>query len=244
MAPLTIQTIKNQYFLTQLKTFMTSNHTVENFLFLFDKSSNEVLYTKYIKVGVSLEVNIPAVAMRDPLDKLAAQKKWSAMSAGIKTAREEIQQMVNQGPLPAFLKTPAGKQAHFMLSAGVDGSKVTQMIGLLAVFEKPRTPQDKLDAHVAMQKLSALAKLNPALRELGLEPPARPVLKKGDPAKALKILGVPAKLMPEMKKQLLAYNTATTPEARDLVLKKMEGVAKDIAKHDAIIAALKSSGML
>jgi hypothetical protein len=242
MAPLKIETVKNKYFLQQFRAFVEKEHATENFLFVFDPGNNQVLYDKYIKVGVPLEVNI-SDKQREPLTALATAKKWSAMSAPLKVARAEIAKLLNEGPLPRFKATEAGKRANFMLTLALDGPKATQMTGLLAVFEKPRTPEDKVAAHAAMQKLSPLAKLNPALRELGLEPPARVLPKKGDPTKALKLMGVPTKLVPAMTKLIAAYGAAASASDKQKALAEMDKIAKDIVKHDAIIAALKSSGL-
>jgi hypothetical protein len=242
MPPSSIVNVKNKYFQERFRAFMKKEFAEENYLFVFDKANAEVLYKRYIQVGVPLEVNI-SDALRKPLVALAAAKKWSAMSAPMQKARAEITNVVDQGPLARFAATEEGKLAGFMEATGVDGSKADTMLGLLQVFKKPRTPQDKLAAHTAMQKLTSLAKLNPALRALGLELPVRAPAKKGDPAKALKLMGVPPKLVPTMTKLIAAYAAAPDDTAKKKVLEQMNKIAKDVVKADLIIASLKSSGL-
>ncbi len=237
-----LQTVKNQHFLKEFQEFIKKEYAEENFLFMFDKGSNEVLYNKYIKVGSAKEVNI-SDGFRRPLDALAAQKKWSGMAAGIKEARIEITKIVNQGPVPRFVVTAAGKLALFMLATGVDGSKVATMEALLKVFQTGRSPQDKQEAYDAMLKLTNKALLNPALRELGLQPPAMVIRPKGDPSKALRLLGVKDPLKAQMTKFIADYAKATSKTHRATVLDQMEKVAKGVVKEEAILAALKSSGL-
>ena len=242
MPPISVQTVKNQFFLKELLEFIKKEHADENFLFLFDKSSNEAIYNKYIKVGSPKEVNISS-ALRMPLDTLAAGKKWSSMAAGIKNARAEITNVVNQGPVPRFVVTKDGKWAVFMLMAGIDGSKVSTMEALIKVFQTGRTAQDKQEAYDAMLKLSNKALLNPAMRQWGLTPPAPVVRPKGDPSKALRVLGVPEPLKKEMTKLIADYAKAASKTHRATVIDQMERAAKGVVKHDAIVAALKASGL-
>src|SRR5260221_4484733 len=190
MAPIELGKVTNQYFLKALREYTKTEHSEENMLFVYSKASNEVVYNAYVKVHAPLQVNISS-ALRSPLDTLAASKKWSAMAAPMLAARKEITKVLTQDALPRFLVTPAGKRANFMLTLKLDAARADTMVGLLTVFAKPRTPEDKQAAYDAMLKLANMALLNPALRALGMEPPAKPVAKKGDPAKALKVMGVP-----------------------------------------------------
>ncbi len=237
-----IESVKNKYFLERLHEHIKKEFSEENFLFVYDKSNNQVLYEKYIKVGAPREVNISG-AQRSALIALAAAKKWTAMSAPMLVARKEVIKLINSDSLPRFLASDDGKLASFMLAVGADGPKATNLAGLLKVYERPRTPEDKQAAYAAMLKLANMSLLNPALRALGLEPPARVMPKKGDPAKALKLMGVPSKLVPQMTKLIGDYAKATTPSARATALAQMDKIAKDVVKHDAIVAALKSSGL-
>ena len=238
----TPQTVRNQYFLKEFREFIKKEHAEENFLFMFDKGSNEVIYNKYIKVGSDKEVNI-SHGLRRPLDALAAQKKWSSMAAGLKAARAEITVIVNSGPVPRFMATPAAKLPLFMLATGVDGSKVATMEALLKVFQTGRSPHDKQEAYAAMLKMTNKALLNPALRALGLQPPAMVIRPKGDPSKALRLLGVKDPLKAQMTKLIADYTKASSKTHRATLIDQMENVAKGVVKEDAILAALKASGL-
>ncbi len=112
------------------------------------------------------------------------------MPAGIAAARKEIGTLTNQGPVPRFLVTAAGKLSSAALMMRSDGSKVTSMEALIKVYETGRTPQDKKGAYDALLKLTPEGPLNPALRELGLQPPVPVVRPKGDRSNALQVLGV------------------------------------------------------
>ena len=241
-ATIALATVKNTYFLNLLHEYTKKEYSEENYLFVYDKSNNQVLYEKYIKVKSPKEVNISS-ALRNPLDALATTKKWSSMNAGILAARKEIIKVITEDSLPRFLVSPEGKRAAFMLTLKLDGSKATQMAGLLAVYAKPRTPEDKQAAYAGMLKLAPMATLNPALREMGVVPPVPVATKKGDPSKALKLMGVPSKMVPEMTKLIDAYNKAGSQTAKNVALDHMETLAKGIVKRDAIIAGLKSSGL-
>ena len=241
MPPIELAKVTNKYFLKSLQEYLKKEHAEENFLFVYSKAANELVYKTYVKVGAPLEVNISS-ALRNPLDALATAKKWSSMNAGMLAARKEITKVMTQDGMPRFLVTPEGKRANFMLTLKLDSPKAETMAGLLKVYGSPRTPEDKQAAYDAMLKLSPMALLNPALRALGVEPPVR-VVKKGDPSKALKLMGVPSNIVPQMTKLIEAYRAAGSTRAKDVALDQMDVLAKGIVKHDAIIAALKGSGI-
>jgi hypothetical protein len=94
-----------------------------------------------------------------------------------------------------------------------------------------------------MTKLASMSRLNPAMKVLGIMPPVRVLRKQGDPAKALKVMGVPPSLVPKMKVLIDTYSKATTPSARAAALAQMDLVAKGIVKHESIVAGLKASGI-
>jgi hypothetical protein len=171
-------------FLQEFLKFMRVERSEENVLFLFDKNNNEARYNRFIKPGAPQEVKLPD-KIRAPLAALAAQKKWSAMGPGLKDARKAIAASTNDGGLRRFLASPAGQWPAFLLATGVDGSKAATMEALLKVFKNGRTPQDKQDAYAAMLKMTNKALLNPALRELGVEPPPPIILTKRDRSKAV-----------------------------------------------------------
>ena len=237
-----IETCKHQLFLQAFRKFMQAEHAEENLLFLFDKNGNEAVYSKYIKDGAPEQVNLPAKIVT-PLKTLASQKKWSAMGPGLKEARKIIAANTNDGGLKRFLDSPAGQWPTFLLATGVDGSKAKTMEALLKVFRAPRTPQDKQEAYEAMLKMTNKALLNPALRELGLEPPAPIIRPKGDPSKALKVMGVNEPQRTQMARLLADYARASSKTHRATIIDQMEAVAKGIVKRDVIVAGLKSSGL-
>jgi len=243
MATIELAKVTNKYFLKALQEYLKKEHSEENYLFTYTKATNEVVYNTYIKASAPLQVNISS-ALRIPLDKLAVAKKWSGMNAGMLAARKEIIKVISEDSMPRFLATPEGKRANFMLTLKLDTPKAETMAGLLTVYKSPRTPEDKQAAYDAMLKLAAMALLNPAMRTLGVEPPAKPVAKKGDPAKALKLMGVPSKIAPQMTKLIEVYRTAGSERVRTEALSQMDTLAKGIVKHDAIVAGLKGSGLL
>ena len=94
-----------------------------------------------------------------------------------------------------------------------------------------------------MLKLTNMALLNPALREMGLEPPTRVLPKKGDPAKALKVMGAPASMMPAMTELVQEYAGAAAAAGRRAALPKIDRLGREIVKHDVIIAGLTARGI-
>ena len=47
-APITLATVKNTYFLNLLHEYTKKEYSEENYLFVYDKSNNQVLYEKYV----------------------------------------------------------------------------------------------------------------------------------------------------------------------------------------------------
>jgi hypothetical protein len=82
--------------------------------------------------------------------------------------------------------------------------------------------------------------LNPAMRELGLEPPAPVLPKKGDPARALMVMGAPAGMMPAMTRLAQEYAGAAAHAGQKAALQKMDSLGGVIVKHDVIMARLKA----
>jgi hypothetical protein len=237
-----IETVKHQHFLREFRAYLKSEHAEENLLFLQDKSSHELLYNRYLKPDAPEEINLPD-KVRAPLTALAAQKRWSAMAAGIKEARRIIAANTNDGGLKRFMDSPAGRWPTFLLAVGVDGSKAQTMEALLKVYKTGRTPQDKQEAYAAMLKMTNKALLNPALRELGVEPPAPVIRATGDATKALKLLGVSGSQAKEMARLIVEYSKAQSKPHRATLIDKMGVVAKGIAQQDQIVAALKSANL-
>jgi hypothetical protein len=237
-----IEACKHQLFLQAFRKFMQAEHAEENLLFLFDKNGNEAVYNKYVKEGATEQVNLPDKIVA-PLKALAAQKKWSAMGPGLKEARKVIAANTNDGGLKRFIDSPGGKWPTFLPATGVDGSKAKTMEALMKVFRAPRTPQDKQEAYDAMLKMTNKALLNPALRDLGLQPPAPVIRSKGDPSKALKVMGVKEPQRTQLAKLIADYAKASSKIHRATILDQMEVVAKGVVKRDLIVAGLKSSGL-
>jgi hypothetical protein len=235
-----IENVKHKLFLEAFRKFLQAERAEVNLLFLFDKSNNEIRYHKFIRDGAPQGISLPD-SIKKPLAALAAQKKWSAMGPGLREARKVIAAHTNDGSLPRFLASPAGRLPGFLLATGVDGAKARTMEALLRVFQTGRTPHDQQEAYAAMLKLTNKALLNPALRQLGLEPPP-PVLRgRGDPSKALKLLGINGSQSAQMARLIADYAQARSKAHRASVLDQMEQLARGAVKDDMIVAALKSS---
>jgi hypothetical protein len=176
-----IEKVKHQVFLRALREFLKGEHADKNLRFLHDKSSSEALFNQYIRPDAADALDLPE-SIRAPLAALASQKKWGAMGPGLKQARKAVAAHTNNGLLQRFMDSPGGKWPTFLLAVGVDGSKARTMEALLKAYQAGRTPQDKRDAYNAMLKMTNKALLNPALRELGVEPPPPVIRATGDPA--------------------------------------------------------------
>jgi hypothetical protein len=235
-----IENVKHKLFLEAFRKFLLAERAEVNLLFLFDKSNNEVRYHKFIRDGAPQAISLPD-SIRQPLAALAAQKKWGAMGPCLREARKVIAALTNDDSLPRFLASTAGRLPGFLLATGVDGAKARTMEALLRVFQAGRTPQDQREAYAAMLKLTNKALLNPALRELGLEPPPPELRPRGDPDKALKLLGVNGSQSAQMAQLIAAYAQARSKAHRATVLGQMEQLARGAVKDDTIVAALKSS---
>jgi hypothetical protein len=180
-----IENVKHKRFLDEFRRFMKSEQAENHLLFLIDKSGNEERYNKFLKDGAALEVKFKLPdKVKLTLTALASQKKWSAMGPGLKEARKLVAAHTNSGLLPRFMESPAGRWPTFLLATGVDGTKAQTMEALMKIFRNGRTPQDKYQAYVAMLKMTNKALLNPALRELGEQPPAPVIRLNGDASKA------------------------------------------------------------
>ena len=94
-----------------------------------------------------------------------------------------------------------------------------------------------------MLKLTNMALLNPALREMGLEPPARVLPKKGDPAKALMVMGAPAGMMPAMTKLVQEYAGAAADAGRRAARQNVDRLGGEIVKPAVIIAGWRAGGI-
>ena len=239
-----IEHVKHRIFIAELRKFLRSEQPGADaqLAFLLDKGSNEARYHAYLKPGAPQEINLPD-RIKKPLAALAAQKTWSAMGPGLKEARQAIAAHITDGGLKRFLASPAGKWPAFLLATGVDGSKADTMEALLKVFKNGRTLADKQEAYAAMLKMTNKALLNPALRALGVEPPPPVIHAKGDPSKALRVMGVKGTQAALMARLIGDYAQATSKTHRATVIDQMEVVAKGIVKSDAIVAALKSGGI-
>ena len=237
-----IENVKHRVFLEAFRQFLRVERAEKNLQFLLDKSNNEVLYQQYLRTDAPYELNLPD-KLKAPLAALASQKQWSRMSTGIKEARRHIAAQTNDGGLRRFLASPAGQVPAFLLATGVDGPKAKTMEALLKVYRNGRTPQDKQEAYQAMLKLTNKALLNPALRELGLEPPPPVIRPARDPNRALRLLGVKGAQATQLSRLLLDYARATNRSQRAALIDQMKAVTQGAVKDQAIITALKTSGL-
>ncbi len=203
-----IQTIKNAYFLAELRKAAQREHNDENYGFYFDKSGNQVLYTKWISAKSSTQVNLPAGIQKE-LDGLAAAKNWSGMTAALKKARENIGGLINNDMIGRFIVSPEGELTTAVAQMGVDNAgKATQVKALLVVYLKPRTPQDQYQAYLALQKLVSKSKLDPVLKAMDVPPPAKPPSDAAVVAKNVKIDQIAKKLKTDIAEGLKYYESA------------------------------------
>ena len=204
-----LETIKNRYLLSWLESEAEESRTGENLEFYQDKSNNQVLYTKYIKVGADKQVNISA-AMRAPLDNMAAQKKWSNMNAGMKAAKEEVRRLIQTNTVDGFTRTPLGQRVLGIVQLGLESPKAREALGLLQLYTKPRTQEDKYKAYQALVKLSSQSKVDAVLKGLGQEPMkgAPAVTDAATVAKNLKIDKIVKKVKVDMEAGMKYYASA------------------------------------
>jgi hypothetical protein len=203
-----IQTIKNAYLLAELRKAAKKEHNDENYGFYFDKSNNQTVYTKWISPKSSTQVNLPASIQKE-LDALAAAKKWSGMSAGIKKARDEIARLINNDMIARFAGTDDGEFIIAAAAMGVtDAGKAAQIKNFLTVYLKPRSPGDQYAAYLAMQKLAAKAKLDPVLKDLGVPAPTKPVSDEAVVAKNMKVDKLAKQLAVDIAAALKYYESA------------------------------------
>jgi hypothetical protein len=164
--------IKNKYLLQQIHAFTKKEYSSENFDFYFAKGTNQVIYDTYISDKAERQVNLPGKVKR-PLDELAAKKQWSAMSAGIKAARDEIAKLLQNDTLARFSTTPDGETAIGIATMGLDGPKAQQAKAFLGVYLKPRSPSDQYQAYQGLCKLASKSKVDPVLKAMDVPPPAK-----------------------------------------------------------------------
>jgi hypothetical protein len=200
-------TIKNAYLLAAIGEAARKEYSSENVEFYHDKSSNQVLYEKYIKENAPKQVNL-AAQHRQPLDELAAQKKWSSMSTGLKAARVQIAALIDKDTMMRFANSAEGKFVIGIAAMGLDGAKAKQARSLLTVYVKPRSPQDKYQAYLALAKLSSQAKVDPVLAALGLPAPGKPVSDEAIVAKNVKVDTIAKKLRVDIADGLKYYASA------------------------------------
>ena len=243
MAPrVLIEHVKHRVFLEAFRQFLRVEQAEVCLQFLLDKSNNEILYQQYLRPDAPKAISLPE-KLKAPLVALASQKQWSRMSPGIREARKLIAAQTNDGGLRRFLASPAGQVPGFLLATGVDGPKAKTMEALLKVYRSGRTPQDKQEAYQAMLKLTNKALLNPALRDLGLEPPPPVIRPARDPNKAVRLLGVRGPQAAQLTRLIMDYARATSKSQRAALFDQMKLAAQGDVKDQALIAALKTSGL-
>ena len=213
--PPSITAIKNAFLLAEVKAFAKSQYNDENLEFLFSKENNQVLYTKFISEDGPRQVNLPG-RMRVPLDELAKKKQWSAMSAGLKVARVEITKLANGQTMTDFAKTDYGQRVLAAWKMGLDGAKAKQAVSLIALYEKPRTPEDGWQAFQLLVKAAGESKARAALTALGKAPPAKaPITNAQQVAKNVKLDEQMKKLGILMTQALSYYESAIKSVQKD-----------------------------
>jgi len=152
-------------------------HTEENYDFYFSKLSNEQQYKTFIKAGAPQQVNISS-ELRGKMDTLAASSsplKYRSMEPHIKAARAEIKSLMATNTLAAgrFWADKSGKAATVILALGLDGDKAMELFDGFMTYSRATTPVDKQKAYAQMLTAAvAASKLNPALKLVGVVPPA------------------------------------------------------------------------
>lgn len=139
-----------------VKAYTTKEHSDENYLFLTEKASNEVLYKKYIDPKSAKQVNLPNDVQK-ALDVLAGAKKFGAMSDGIKKAQAEILKLMERDTLKRFVAT--AEYLKYLESKNPEAPKTKALIpviekeivegakfftGALAALKAKGVPADKV----------------------------------------------------------------------------------------------------
>jgi hypothetical protein len=213
-APSSATINKNKYLYAEVMAFAKKQYNDENFEFLFAKDGNQALYTKYISEDGARQVNLPS-QLRVPLDTLAKQKKWSAMTAGLKAARKEIEALANTQTMMDFAASDHGQRVLALWKMGLD-SKAKQAYPFLQVYENARTPEDGWKAFLALVKLAGESKARAALAEFGKPPPkTAPGGDAQQVARNLKIDAAAKKLAADIAAGLDYYESAINSVKRE-----------------------------
>lgn len=147
--------------------------------------------------------------MRTPLDELAKKKQWSAMSAGLKAARVEIEKLANSQTMADFARDDHGQRVLAVWKMGLDGSKAKQAYPFVQLSENPRTPEDGWKAFQALAKLAGATKARAALTEFGKPPPAQaPGGDTQQVARNLKLDALAKQMARDIKDGLAYYESA------------------------------------
>jgi hypothetical protein len=148
-----------------LQVFMKRSGLDETFDFVYSSEKNQALYTKYIKDGAPMQVNIDET-QRAPLDALAKAGEWDKMDAGMKTARnfliktlqddvklkfgrsdEYKRWLVQKTKKPTAGGVKAVAALQKLLKSSKDASRLTP---LMVVVEGGRSLGDRKEAYEAI----------------------------------------------------------------------------------------------
>lgn len=152
-----------------LKTFMERSGLDETFEFIYtSEKNNQTLYTRFIKSGAPMEVNIDG-AQKDPLDDMAEAGQWDRMDDGMQAARKFLiktlqddlklkfgrsdeyrRWLVQKTKKPTAEGLAAVKTLTRLLKSSKDAPKLTP---LMVVVQGGRTPADRKEAYTEIGKL-------------------------------------------------------------------------------------------
>ncbi len=225
-----IQNLKNAFLLAELRKAAVKEFSTENFDFIFDKSNNQTLYTKWISPTSKTQVNLPG-AIQKALDEQAKAKKWGDMSANISKAKDNIAKLFNSDTIARFSGTPDGRLSVAVAQMGVDNAgKAAQIKALLPVYLKPRSPSDQYQAYLALQKLVSKSKLDPVLKAMDVPPPTGPVDDKATVAQNMKVDAIAKKMKVDIAASLKYFESA-------MKFFKAKGVPSDKDEIDTMFAS-------
>ncbi len=199
--------VKSSKFLNaELAEYINKYSLANRIAFVNSKDGNEKLYKTYLAPKSPKSVDVGDKI--GSFTSLATAKKWSAMTAGMKAARKEIEALANTQTMSDFAASDHGQRVLALWKMGLD-SKAKQAYPFLQVYENARTPEDGWKAFQAIAKLAGESKARAALTEFGKPPPkTAPGGDAQQVARNLKIDAAAKKLAPDIAAGLKYYESA------------------------------------
>ena len=100
-----MKVVKDKKVYPVLLKWSTARHSDEQVGFIADTSNNEKLYTKWVSPASPKQVNLKG-PIQLPLEELAKAKKWKAMDALMKQAKEFVADAFDKDEMLAFERSP------------------------------------------------------------------------------------------------------------------------------------------